>query len=87
MKVYYGDIYELLPDVDVDWFDENGVPRYCERHPKHCDIYAQEVVFLQVKCQSCNSNFIVAMSSCEHSERPLKDKIRNKTIHYGDPLT
>ena len=47
------------------WFDEHGVPRYCEFRPTNlANIYATEAVLFLVGCQVCGKGFLVAMSRC-----------------------
>lgn len=45
------------------WWDERGVPRYCEFSPRHCsNIYADQVVLLRIECQGCGQPFDVCLS-------------------------
>ena len=44
------------------WWDEHGVPRYKQFHPKWCDIYAEAAALLVTKCQNCRRIFKVAVS-------------------------
>lgn len=88
--------------VDPLWWDENGVPRYFEHHPKLCpDIYADEVILLEVECQACLRKFSVQMSWGRRDQMEavrrnpggdgplpkLADVVRKhpEQIHYGDP--
>ncbi len=68
------------------WYDEKGVPRYCEFHPDRVNnIYAREVILLWIECQNCSQKFKVAMSQGTmqiHKFNSFKDK---DYIHYGDP--
>ena len=65
------------------WFDESGVPRYCEFHPSNlANIYATEAVLFLVGCQVCGKGFTVAMSGAFPA---TSDRIRNNTLDYGDP--
>jgi hypothetical protein len=49
--------------TEILWWDENGVPRLAPHHPELCpDIYATEVVLLQIACQACKKEFPVQMS-------------------------
>lgn len=58
----YSDIIEAANRPPL-WWDENGVPRFAEHHPRHCpDIYADEVALLRVACQECAREFLVQMS-------------------------
>lgn len=72
------------------WWDERGVPRYCDPHPDNlADIYASEAVFAEIACQSCGERFTVAFSygllDRAHERETLAERIANDTIHYGDP--
>lgn len=77
------------------WFDENGVPRYVEFHPRHCVMAGvQEVVLAEVMCQGCGTPFLVALS-WRDGERELYGKtfpptdrltkVGGNSLHYGDP--
>lgn len=95
----YEDI-RALTSAAPQWWDENGVPRYCEFHPKHiADIYADEAVLVTIACQSCHHKFPVAFS-CSKTGRimdavrldiqvtdspTLRQMIENRSLHYGDP--
>lgn len=85
----YNDIIDRI-DEEPKWWDERGVPRYCEFKPNVvANIYAKEVVFLLIACQSCRHTFKVAMSCSSMTlvldGFPLKDQVKNQSIHYGDP--
>lgn len=89
MNHYYADIIEKLGEPA--WWDENAVPRYCEFSPdQRSDVYADEVVLLEIRCQNCNASFCVAMST-RQIDRMIKkvlllsSEIEGNTIHYGDP--
>lgn len=90
MNQNYRDIISKI-DITPLWFDEHGVPRYCDFAPRHlANIYAVECVLMRVSCQGCAMQFLVAMSG-SHAERlidrsPLLwELIEAMTIHYGDP--
>ena len=92
----YKDILDLTTE-EPKWFDENGVPRFCEFHPQHGpNIYADEAVLYLIACQSCRRQFKVADSlsftwaqvrAHRHNQKPtrIRDSIQNKWIHFGDP--
>lgn len=94
MKHHYHDIRSKLDD-DPDWWDEVGVPRYCEFAPSRTNVvYTEEVALLEIACQGCDTLFRVAMSWSssrnwvlpkEYQVPPLSERIQNKIIHYGDP--
>lgn len=82
MKHHYRDITDQLGTPG--WWDENGVPRYCDFSPEEgANIYAQEICLLEIHCQACARPFQVAMSSRE--PRALEEAVRAGTLHYGDP--
>lgn len=107
----YADITKRLgPPL---WWDAHGVPRYDEFQPDlGSEIYADEVVLLDIRCQSCGCQFTVSMNRTNAFEmvraelrkrrladldpalrekltvepgRRLADRIRDGSIHYGDP--
>lgn len=90
MNHHYADIRNLIPTPPL-WWDENAVPRYCTFTPAEtANIYAEQVVLLRVRCQSCGRPFDVCMSwsaldSVRNRVTPLDEQIREKSIHYGDP--
>jgi len=68
------------------WFDEAGVPRYCDFHPARCaNIYAMEAVLLVITCQMCHEEFRVAISRDDEKDPPLHALILKKELEYGDP--
>jgi len=87
MKCFYSDIIEKCGEPQ--WWDEVGVPRYCNFDPKKVnDIYAREVAFLRIRCQSCHKEFLVAISWCPiHNLRNIAAYSERKKgdIYYRDP--
>lgn len=88
MHQSYRDIREKLGEPV--WWDEYGVPRYCQFQPRcAANIYAHEVTLLEIACQACGRLFHVADAGniLDFSpDRPtLRQAIENGTIHYGDP--
>jgi hypothetical protein len=62
MHHHYRDIVDKLGPPQ--WWDECGVPRYCQFGPHETNnIYADEVALLEIACQDCGERFKVAMSS------------------------
>lgn len=60
----------LLVPLKPLWWDEHGVPRFCEHHPRHCpDIYADEVALVLISCQLCGTEMPVQMSHSASSAR------------------
>jgi len=101
MKADYKDIRSKIKEEPL-WYDENGVPRYEKFHPELSpNIYADEVILLEIACQDCGKRFFVEMNwdpyhsiwYRRHSEsfrNRLRIWLRNKRqgwcpIHYGDP--
>lgn len=90
----YRDITDKINE-QPKWYDENGVPRYCEFHPSWlANIYAAEAALVRVACQACHKEFSVGMAwymwddfkaRDEFVPHPLAEQIKNKTLHYGDP--
>ena len=88
MKHHYRDIRDRLGQPA--WWDEVGVPRYCDFGPNEVnDVYARQSVLMLIICQSCGLSFQVALSwglADEAARRPtLVEAVEQNTIHYGDP--
>ena len=63
MLQHYEDILSRIAEPPR-WFDEQGVPRYCEFAPDRiANIHAQECALLAIECQSCGRPFIVALDA------------------------
>ncbi len=83
MRCRYLDIRDRLGEPR--WFDEAGVPRYCEFHPDECaNIYANEAVLLLLTCQHCGQQFRVAVTR-QHELAPLYKRIMDRELEYDDP--
>jgi hypothetical protein len=86
----YRDITERIAETPK-WWDENGVPRYVEFEPRRAaNIYAVEVVLLDIACSMCLQRFQVALSGQGGAHRDengvsLADQIRSGDIDYCDP--
>lgn len=85
----YADI-RALTDQAPPWFDEHAVPRYVPFHPDHCaNIYAREVVLLEIACQDCHKRYTVAMTwdsmDCAYGRARLSERVADGSLHYGDP--
>jgi hypothetical protein len=73
------------------WWDECAVPRYCVFTPDEAaNIYADQVVLLEIHCQQCDYKYLVCMSF--DSMQQYRIKLENpmtveqvKQLHYGDP--
>ena len=82
MLTDYKDIRDRIPE-EPKWFDEHGVPRYCDFSPREIsNVYAREAALYRIACQACGHFFDVADSS---GGEKLAEAIRAKTLHYGDP--
>jgi hypothetical protein len=86
----YSDITERIAETPK-WWDENGVPRYVEFAPyRAANIYAVEVVLLDISCFICLRRFQVALSGQGGAKRDedgvsLADMICSGEIDYCDP--
>lgn len=59
MHAYYQDIKSRIKDP-ILWYDCNGVPRYDKFTPELSpNIYAEEVLLVEISCQDCRSKFLV----------------------------
>lgn len=89
MKALYEDILALT-DKSPDWYDMDGVPRFAEFHPSLCpNIYAKEVILLEIQCQDCDRRFKVEMHWSHHGGKQSISKAIEADdlgyIHYSDP--
>jgi len=95
MKHPYRDIHEATGDREPLWYDENGVPRYCEFTPGDVpNIYADQAVLYVIQCAGCGQLFTVAVSCDSAISRydflaPLAEAAREgrdlaEAISYGD---
>ena len=91
----YTDLLTLTDKAPI-WYDEAGVPRWCDFTPDMCNnIYAKEAVLMEIACQSCGERYKVAMSwhpwagnrrdPANTSDPSLADKLLVGWLHYGDP--
>jgi hypothetical protein len=87
----YSDITDRIAETPK-WWDENGVPRYVEFEPRRAaNIYAVEVVLLDIACSMCLRRFQVALSGQGGAHRDeqgvsLADQIHSGDIDYWAPL-
>lgn len=100
MLAKYEDIREKIKE-EPQWYDENGTPRYAKFHPDLSpDIYANEVILLEITCQDCGELFFVEMdynvnvkifdrhleSFSNRLRKWLKEEKKSWCpVHYGDP--
>lgn len=84
----YDDIHSRITDP-VQWWDDNGVPRYCEFRPDACGVYDQAVALVEVACQMCQQRFAVAMARDDGAVRGNDYKRPSNgdlgSFRYGDP--
>jgi len=90
MKPDYPDIKRRIKEKPK-WYDMHGVPRYDDFSPELCsNVYADEVVLMEIQCQACGKHFLVELNwdgvdEFVHSIPSLEKRILNQTICYGDP--
>ena len=96
MNHHYNDIRTRIDEPPV-WFDERAVPRYCCFAPgETANIYCNETALVVIACQACGERFNVCFSQSRidigwilrygaEPQPTLADKIRDGSIHYGDP--
>lgn len=94
MHHHFNDIVDRIPEPPK-WWDTHGFPRYCDFAPREtANIYADELVLLEIACQGCGRLFTVciAQSPLERIRldtdtlRPtLAEHVASGAIHYGDP--
>jgi hypothetical protein len=95
MFQHYSDILTRIAEPPR-WFDEQGVPRYCQFAPAEiANIYAHECALLEIACQGCGQTFIVALDQKAANEsiampgqkaqwQKLAELIRSHRIEYSD---
>ena len=85
MLHHYEDIRSRIAEPPK-WWDEEGVPRYCEFSPHEAaNIYARQVALVEIACQACGERFLVAMSAGPFRADALAGEIERGVLHYGDP--
>ena len=72
------------------WWDEMGVPRYCEFHPSEtANIYADETMLMLIQCQDCKKRYKVCSTSRGGLYKKYLGQDGHNKIwepwHYGDP--
>lgn len=90
----YRDILALTPE-DPKWWDDYGVPRYCDFEPSMARPYADECCLLLIACQACRREFQVSISLSRMDRLSLADPstlkptlaelVEASKIGYGDP--
>jgi len=62
MHAYYEDIRRKIAE-EPKWYDCHGVPRYDVFNPRLSpNIYAEEIILLEISCQDCRQKFLVEMN-------------------------
>ena len=83
MHHHYDDIIKAV-GVAPTWWQEEGVPRFCEFTPDvSSNIYADEVALVEIACQSCDTRFNVAFNTSAAS-RVQQALIGNSNIENVD---
>src|SRR3989454_3011954 len=86
----YDDIRSRIKDA-IRWWDDNGVPRYCDFSPEECGVYDVVVALVEVGCQACMERFRVAVTFDRESLRQVGERYALPTagnigtFRYGDP--
>jgi hypothetical protein len=86
MKSDYKDITSRISDP-IQWYDENGTPRYDKFHPHDLpNIYAHEGVLIEIACQACGKRFLIGLGSWGFMGiRSIADQLNDHAMAYGDP--
>lgn len=87
MNQNYEDILSRIKE-EPKWWDEHGVPRYCDFHPDWgACIYADQVALLLIRCQGCHRKFKVVVSHAAfHSNISPKTILKEGGLPwYSDP--
>jgi len=93
---HYHDIISRIAEPPR-WYDELGVPRYCDFAPNAiANIYADECVLLEIECSGCGQIIIAALDDKgandalwipgqPRTRHKIADLIRSGELDYGDP--
>jgi hypothetical protein len=85
MRLCYADILEKIEERPK-WWDSLGVPRFCDFHPDVCpNLYADEIVLLEVACQACKKIFLVQYEWNSYVSELPKPSENVECIFYGYP--
>jgi hypothetical protein len=80
--------YKDITDVAGEplWWDDHGVPRYCEFAINELGVYIKVAVFAEIQCQDCAQRFNVGVgwSPYDFLPDPL-DIPMLFPFRYGDP--
>ena len=76
----FQDIRERIKE-NPTWWDCNGTPRYGKFHPSMSpNIYAEEIILLEIGCQNCSEKFLVEMNWS------MMDKISHSRESFSNRL-
>jgi hypothetical protein len=65
---HYEDIISRIAEPPR-WYDEQGVPRYCDFAPNVIgNIYANECVLLEIECSGCDQIIIAALDESRNQD-------------------
>lgn len=85
MRPDFRDIRSRIPEAPF-WWDENGVPRYCEFHPTHAaKVNCAEVALVEIACRGCRFMFYIAFSHVNIFDNTIAGAILAGTLEYGEP--
>lgn len=78
---------DLLVLGKPQWYDDQGVPRYCAFHPSKCGVYDIHVALMVIKCQACPATFKVASSWARHNGTSIHFPTTHDagSFHWADP--
>lgn len=81
MKARYDDI--IAKAGAPLWWDENGVPRYAQFEPFHCDPAARQAALLKAACIHCRRDCYLAVSSRQTNLDIMSDLAARGMSLYG----
>lgn len=83
---------------EPEWWDDNGVPRYCPFKPNECGVYDDMAALVLIECQGCARMFKVAVTWSRSDDlmmqrervvpQPGSENFAQALadfVHYGDP--
>lgn len=88
MRHHFNDIRSRIAEPP-QWWDEDGVPRYCEFGPREVsNIYAKACALVLIACQECRTEYRVAFAwawNWTDRQGPPRTVEAVRQLHYGDP--
>lgn len=92
MKPAYRDILALANGKGVEWWDDNGVPRFAPFEPGLLGVYDDFAVLVEIECQSdyCHQRFLVGAGAKRlniYPSRVVETTLESfaMSYDYGDP--